>query len=237
MQDQTIYFQTATLGKCLVSLPNGFDVKRKYPLIIGLHGGGSNPERLINMWDSLSDRNFIYAVPQGPYAWLVDDQLRYDWALYPSGDVLLIDEATLLTETSIINLVSHLDGQFNISAVDLLGFSQGAIMAYTVGIRNPELFAGLISFSGPGLLAPLDSPFTGEFNANWLTEAEIRAAKNLRVFIAHGLKDQMVDYKLGIRSKDLLTKYGYEVTFCDFDGEHELPSNEILVQVIDWIKV
>ena len=70
----------------------------------------------------------------------------------------------------------------------------------------------------------------------WLSRDEIEHANGLRVFISHGEKDHTVEYKLGVRSRDILKRYGYNVTFQSFEGGHNLPPKEILVQAIDWIE-
>ncbi len=95
--------------------------------------------------------------------------------------------------------------QYNIGDVYLFGFSQGAIFAYVAGIKIHNLYKGLIIHSGPGLLEPLISPFTGEKNDNWL-----------------GKDDKKVKYELGIKSKDILSNFGYDVTFRDFTGGHSV---------------
>ena len=123
---------------------------------------------------------------------------------------------------------------YNINNVYLLGFSQGAIFTYIAGINEHDLYKGLIIFSGPGLLEPLVSPFTGESDNNWLEKDYIKSAKTLRIFIAHGTKDQLAKYDLGVKSNEILTNYGYDVTFHKFDGGHKV-DRESLKRVIEWI--
>ena len=109
-------------------------------------------------------------------------------------------------------------------------------MTYTVGLKMHHLFKGLICFGGPGLLAPLNSPFTGEFSENWITKEDIQGAQHLRVFIAHGLNDKAAEYRLGIRSRDVLTDHGYNVTFRSFDGGHNIPPTDILSHAVSWVE-
>jgi predicted esterase len=118
-----------------------------------------------------------------------------------------------------------------------MGFSQGAILAYLVGIKYHYLFRGLISLSGPGLLSPLNNPFVGPSNQVLLTDEFIQSAKELSVLIAHGKDDQAADIELGIKSRNILLKHGYDVTFIDFEGGHSLPPKEILAQIVNWIRI
>ena len=232
-----IYIESLALFGCLLSLPEKRVLERSCPLVVGLHGGGNNPEQLITLWDAFPDRSFIYAVPQASYPVLDDGEFGFDWAMWPSGDEARIGKATELSERYIVNVVQNLTDRHEIDQVYLLGFSQGAVFSYLVGIKQHSLFRGLICFSGPGLLAPLVNPFAGSFSPAWLTEEYIQAAQELRVFIVHGRDDRGAKSELGIRSREILVKHGYDVTFRDFEGGHILPPENILEQVMNWIKI
>jgi predicted esterase len=91
--------------------------------------------------------------------------------------------------------------------------------------------------SGPGLLSPLNNPFAGPSNQVLLTDESIQRARELRVLITHGNDDQAAPYGLGIKSRDILLKHGYDVTFIDFEGGHSFPPKEILAQIVEWIKI
>jgi phospholipase/carboxylesterase len=223
------------LFECLVLLPEEFDASKSYNLVIGLHGGGSNAKRFSTLWKEFKKQKFIYVVPQAPYPWPGEEEVTYDWALWPTGDISLIDRAMDLTEQYLEDIVQFFGDQYKVNGVYLLGFSQGAIITYTVGIKRHHLFKGLICFGGPGLLAPLNSPFTGEFNENWVTKEDIQGATHLRVFIVHGENDKAAEYRLGIQSRDVLTDLGYDITFHSFEGGHIVPPKEILSQVLSWL--
>ena len=47
-------------------------------------------------------------------------------------------------------------------------------------------------------------------------------------------KDQLAKYDLGVKSNEILTNYGYDVTFHKFDGGHKV-DRESLKRVIEWI--
>ncbi len=231
-----VYLLGSTLHKCLISLPENFRQEKSYQLVVGLHGGGHNPDNLITLWDHLPIKNFIYAVPQAPNPMVVETELMFDWAMWPSGDEELISKATQLSQNYIVNVVQELTKRYNIDGVVLMGWSQGAIFSYLVGIKQHHLFNGIICLSGPGLLAPLINPFLGSSDPDWLTEDFIQGAKNLRAFIVHGKADQAAKYELGIRSRDVLNDHGHHVTFRSFEAGHAYPPKEILSEIADWIK-
>jgi phospholipase/carboxylesterase len=230
-----LYFKSSALFQCLIQLPEDFENNKNYKLVIGMHGGGSTPENLINLWRDSETTNFIYAVPQAPYSWLIGESMGYDWSFWPSGDAGLMKRASNITTEYIADLTNFLNQQYKIKETYLLGFSQGAIFSYIGGIKNFQLIDGLIIFSGPGLLKPLISPFAEEPITNWLSEESIEAANSLRVILVHGKDDQRVKYELGIQSKDVLKSYDYDVTFYDFTGGHVVPPANILEQVNQWI--
>lgn len=230
-----LYIKGESLHKCLVKLPNEYNSDTGFPLVVGLHGGGHSPDNMIALWDQIPNIGFIFSVPQAPYPFLDDKELKFDWAMWPSRNSEQIIKATELSETYIVNVVKEMVERFNISDVYLMGWSQGAIFSYLVGIRQNRLFNGIICMSGPGLLAPLKNPYAGAIGPEWLKEEEIRSADKMRVFITHGKDDQAAGYDLGTRSGDVLESHGYEVTFRDFEGGHSYPPEELLREIADWI--
>ena len=226
----SLYFKSESLFKCNIKLPENYNPDQTHKLVIGLHGGGSSPESFIKVWDDVKDVNFIYATPQGPYP-ILFDKLLYEWSLWSSPDLKLRERAAKLISEYIADLVKVLKEKYKIDDIYLSGLSQGAIFTYVAGLQNYQLYKGIIIFSGPGISEPLGNE---KFAPNWLEEKYLEPAKTLRVFIAHGTKDQRVEYELGLKSKEVLTSYGYEVSFHSFEGGHTIDP-EILKQALEWI--
>ena len=92
---------------------------------------------------------------------------------------------------------------------DLMGFSQGAALAYTMTLMYPERINNLAGLSGflPGGL-----------------EKEIADKKlaNKKIFVAHGRKDEMVGIdKARVVVQELKTA-GAEIIYCEEDVGHKL---------------
>ena len=68
-----------------------------------------------------------------------------------------------------------------------------------------------------------------------MTDEELEAANHLRVFLFHGERDGTISYQDGLYAKNLLERHGYDVTFREFSGGHELPS-EVLKDVGRWVQ-
>ena len=229
----SLYFKSEALFKCNIKLPENYNPTHTQTLVIGLHGGGSTPESFIKVWDDVKGVNFIFATPQGPYS-ILFEELGNEWSLWSSPDLKIREQAGELISNYIADLVKELKEQYNIDDIYLMGFSQGAVFTYVAGLTNFQLYKGIIIFSGPGIFEPLGN-FDGEFAPDWMKEEYLEPAKKLKVFIAHGTNDQSVKYELGVKSNEILTGYGYDVTFHSFSGGHTIDP-EILKLALEWIK-
>jgi len=96
------------------------------------------------------------------------------------------------------------------------GFSDGASYALSMGLINGDLFQRIVAFS-PGFL--------------------LRGARNgrPRVFISHGGSDQILPIdQTSLVIMPGLRERGYDVTFREFDGGHEVPP-AIAAEALRWI--
>ncbi len=225
-----IYFESKSLFKCNIRLPDNYDPKKSYKLVIGLPVAFDD---FRSIWNGFNV-DFIYATPQAQYSTLMDNKMLSDWAFWTSYDSSTIERADNLTADYMGDLVSELKANYSIDDVYLMGFSQGAIFTYIAGIQQPELYKGIICLSGPAIFEPLRNPFAGEYAPDWLEEKYLEPANTLRVFIAHGTEDQTPKYEYSVKSKEILTCYGYDVTFHSFEGGHTIDS-ESLKRVLEWI--
>ncbi len=236
MNEETIYFNGTALRRCILRYPDMWEVNEKIPLVIGLHGGGGNPEKFVTLWDEVEERNFIFGALEAPYAVNDEQGMCYEWAMWPSGDRDIIARATDQTQKYVIHAVNEISAALEAKEIYLLGFSQGTMISYLVGITHYPLFSGIICFSGIGLLSPLVNPFGGEIDREWLERNQIEKAKELPVFITHGKKDESVKYELGVQSKNILRECGYNVRFRSFDGVHTKHPKKIMKEVANWIE-
>lgn len=107
-------------------------------------------------------------------------------------------------------LNSALEKVFATVAVDparitIGGFSDGASYGLSLGLINGDLFNRVIAFS-PGFL--IDATPHGK----------------PRIFISHGTHDHILPIdRCGRRLAANLTANGYDVTFREFEGDHEIP--------------
>jgi phospholipase/carboxylesterase len=96
------------------------------------------------------------------------------------------------------------------------GFSDGASYALTLGLANGDLFPRVVACS-PGFI--IQAPAQG----------------HPRIFISHGTSDQILPIDQCSRIiVPRLRSMGYQVTFREFAGRHELPP-EVATEAARWI--
>lgn len=214
--------------KCEVQLPDNYSLNRGYPVLIALHGGGGSYENFKDIWDHFTNPQFILATPQAPYKWLLGDQIGYDWAAWPSNDTSFMKEAIVLTSKYIDTIIKNLKSRYSVENIYLLGFSQGSIITQIAGIDNHDQLEGLIICSGPEMYHPNKPEII------WPSEKLTKRANHLKVFIAHGKGDAIVDLELARKSKDQYIQHGFDVTLYEFDGGHEI-SKSAMQEIQNWM--
>ena len=91
--------------------------------------------------------------------------------------------------------------------VSVGGFSDGATYALSLGLINGDFFKSIVAFS-PGFVIDGD------------------AHGKPRIFISHGSHDHILPIdRCGRRIAGELKGEGYDVTFREFNGDHEIPKD------------
>ena len=103
----------------------------------------------------------------------------------------------------------------DVSQIALAGFSDGASYALSLGVSNGDLFTHLIAHSA-GFFTPA-SPIVGQ----------------PPVYQSHGTNDPILPITSGRFIEGLLIDDGYDVTFEEFDGGHQIPF-VISQNALDW---
>jgi phospholipase/carboxylesterase len=170
-------------------------------VILLLHGwtGDENAmwiftPRLPENYLVLSPRG-ITPTPIGGYGWQRDGVSS--WPL--AGD---FDDAI----QQLFGLLESFNGQ---AAIDVMGFSQGAALAYTMLLKYPERIgklAGLSGFLPQGLEDEIAS----------------RTLEGKRIFVSHGTRDDLVSLEQARSAVALLKSAGADVIYCEEDVGHKL---------------
>jgi phospholipase/carboxylesterase len=97
----------------------------------------------------------------------------------------------------------------------LAGFSQGAAVAYHVGLRYPGPLAGIIALSGY-------IPVPSEDGADY---PDTNTA--MPILIGHGLHDPIVPPVLADQARDHLTRQGFSYSYKTYAMDHSVCPEEI----------
>lgn len=133
-------------------------------------------------------------------------------------------------ETGIRESMQHLDALITreiergipASQILLAGFSQGAAMVLSGGLRHAQRLAGIVALSG---YLPLEQMLAAERSA---------ANADVPIFMAHGSVDPVVPQPLGLLSRDFLRNLGYTVDWHSYPMAHQVCAQEI-ADLRTWI--
>ena len=195
----------------------------KPPLLLMLHGVGSNEQDLFGMAEYLDPRFFVVSVrsplAMGPSA--------FGW--YPViftaegavGDTKKAQEAlkTLIQFIEMIPSVYDIDPE----RIYLMGFSQGAIMSVFTALTHPDLIAGAVIMSGR--LLP----------EAWNARASDDALRPLHLFAVHGLNDRVLTIADGRNLRDHLSTLPLDFSYREYPMAHEV-SNASIADIAAYLK-
>lgn len=185
------------------------------PLVIFLHGYGSNEADLFGIKDDLP-ANYNYLSVQAPVKL---EEGSYQW-FRKKGEGAYNGETDDLKSSGqvLLNFVAQAAKKYHTEAnkVFLVGFSQGAIMSYEVGLRHPEAVGGIAALSGR-ILPVLKSELKPD-----------EKRQELAIFIGHGTADKRLPYKDGTDANSLLQKLALKPEFHGYEGlGHSISAAEV----------
>ena len=197
---------------------------RNQPLVIFLHGFGSNEEDLFGIkdalpstWTYLSARAPMPVDPQG-YRWFTKTPGDGDY----NGETADLQRSAALIEDFVRKATAkyhtHSDRVF------LVGFSQGAIMSYEVGLRKPALVRGIAALSGSVLP---------------VLKAELKPSESLgklAIFIGHGTLDQALPYASATQANEVLVGLGLTPEFHGYPGMPHTVSETEVQDLKAWLE-
>ena len=188
-----------------------------YPLIIWLHGHGSDERQLMRVMPLINLRNYVAVAPRGTL--IGPDGKR------PAGCFgwQQSEEHVQQAEQRIFDSIDQVRQKLNVARhrVFLAGFDCGGTMAFRVAMNHPSEFAGVISLEGafPSGRTPL---------------AKLTEARRLPVFVAAGRHSETYPASNVCDDLRLLHAAGISITLREYPCGHELPP-QMLGDVDRWI--
>lgn len=195
-------------------VPLHYERNYAYPLVIWLHGPGDDERQLQRVMPLISMRNYAGIGPRGPrrpesgaagYVWSQSDR-----------DV---DAA----ECSVFECLEAVLEKLNIALhrVFLAGYQCGGTMAFRLGLRHPERFAGVLSLGGPFPIG--DSPLL-----------YLDQARRLPLFIAQGRESEFYPIEKTCQELRLYHAAGMHVTLRQYPCGDEL-NTQMLHDMDVWL--
>jgi phospholipase/carboxylesterase len=143
-----------------------------------------------------------FAVTEGGYSWR--EVGPGTWGMSPLEDLRPAADA----------LLAFVDdwaasARMDVNQFDLMGFSQGAAMTYTLAFLYPERVRKLAALSG----------FIPEHGEALLASQRFSGKA---VFVSHGRKDELIPVEQARKAVAQLERAGAQVTYCESDGGHKV---------------
>lgn len=173
------------------------------PVLVALHGAGGQAAQVLESFRQFADRDgIVLVIPQsGKATWdMVEDlksRLGVEMNVQPryGKDLKSLD-------TALADLFTKVAA--DPARVGIMGFSDGATYALSVGSANPELFRQVIAFSpGPAFLG--------------------KTGPRQSFFVSHGESDKVLPFSVTRGHVAKLRVRKAPVVFERFNGGHEVP--------------
>lgn len=183
--------------------------KEKNPLLLLLHGYGSNEEDLFSFASELPEEYFVvsarapFDLSYGSHAWYA---INFDADENKFSDI----GQARASRDIIVRFIDELVANYAIDAenVTLIGFSQGCILSYAVALSYPEKVRRLVALSGywnPEIA--VDDYLENDFS-------------KLRIFASHGTVDQVIPVEWARKSIPALQVLGITIVFKEYMVGH-----------------
>lgn len=185
----------------------------KNPLLLLLHGYGSNEADLFSFASELPEEYFVisarapFDMMYGSYAWYA---INFDADENKFSDL----EQARVSRDIIASFIDEVVAAYPIDAnnVTLIGFSQGSILGYAVALSYPEKVQRLVAMSGY---------LNTEMVLNNFTENNFG---DLKVFASHGTVDQVIPVEWARKSIPALEELGIPVVYKEYPVGHSVAS-------------
>ena len=202
----------------LVREPKVKSEKKK--AIILLHGVRSNEQDLFSLANQLPEDFFIIAprgqftLGAGRFAWFNVD--------FSTGKPIFDKAQEASSRDIITKFIKQVKEKYSVDEVYLGGFSQGAIMSYSIGLLNPKEVKGIIALSGRLLVEV--RPF--------ITKKE--DLHKLKVFVAHGVQDNTLQIQYARDAKLFIEDLKVPLSYHEYQMGHQI-NGDVLNDLNEWL--
>jgi predicted esterase len=188
-------------------VPAGYDAKRKWPLVVALHGMGGDENSFFASYNNgeikriAETRGYIVVCPKG----------RGPASMYLGT-----------AERDVLDVIKEVKREYAVDddRVYLMGHSMGGYGSWSVAVNNPELFAAIAPISGGG---------------NPLVVSKLKGIANVPWIVIHGDKDPTVSVEESRKMVKAGKELGIEIKYIEVPGgDHVSIAVPAFKDIFDW---
>lgn len=204
--------------KYKISLPSKLIEGKTYPTIYVLHGMGSDEMDIYSLVENLKE-TFILIAIRGPhpvgsgYAYYQIKRIGYP---EPDSFDAIVQDLSRFIEDAKERLPIEHDRQF------VAGFSQGAILAMTLGLALGSKLRGIAAIHG-------------YIPDHVKTRTPSDRLDPLSVLITQGERDEMFPPIIGEENKDFFARRCSDVSYLVYSHGHWVSDQERM-DILDWLR-
>lgn len=186
-------------------VPSKYDKNKATPLVVALHGLGSNPQQIIRyrgLTDLAEKYGYIVVAPMG-----YNERGWYGARALVKGKTTEPENLSELSEKDVMNVLEIVKKDYKIDPdrIYLMGHSMGGGGTWHLGIKYPEIWAGLAPIA-PAIFRPA---------------SDVEKIKHIPVILVQGDKDNLVPVAGARRWAEQMKKLEMDYEYIEVkDGDH-----------------
>jgi predicted esterase len=212
------------MGRYVVVLPDEYDPRQTYPLVLMLHNYGGSPEDFSKVTELINRHDFIYAISEASYA--IFEEGDHGFSHLREMQNFAEDTASLRDAADwVIRVADDMKKRYPVAGdkFSVVGFSQGAMLAHVIAAYYPERVSKVCAHGGYMQRGTIS-----------LKQLEKEKAAGVKTYITHGKEDQSVRMEEAIYVNNMLKQSGNTVSFEMVAGGHNF-TPEVGGKVNDWL--
>ncbi len=181
----------------------------KSPLILMLHGYGSNKEDLFSFANELPKEYIIISV-EAPLSLGFGGNAWYSIDFNAAGDKFSNTDEGIASRNKISNFIDEAIENYPIDEqnISLLGFSQGCILSFALALSEPQKIKNVIGLSGYIDLKLVEGDY------------KTRDFSHLGVYNSHGSVDQVIPVDWARNNQHILKELSIDFIYEEFPVGH-----------------
>ena len=174
-------------------------------LLIMLHGYGSDENDLFSFADQINSKFLIVSL-KAPLPLKMGGNAWYEITYSETAEKWTNIHQAKSSRDIIFKCIDLIKKEYKTSKTYLLGFSQGAILSYSLSLTEPSRFEGVLALSG--YIEPK------------LIPDKLEEAKYPSFFGSHGIQDPVIPIEWARKAAKLLKSNKIDITYKEYQMAH-----------------